>query len=585
MSVYVAPLRDVRFALEHIAGLDHVLGLEPFRHAEPDVVGSLLEECARFVQDLVAPLNRIGDMEGSTLEDGQVVTPPGFQEAYKSYVNAGWGTIGAPARWGGADMPRILGVAVEELFTSACLSFSTGPLLTSSAITALAAHGTDEQRDLYLPKLITGEWSATMNLTEPHAGSDVGALDTRAHPAGDGTYRLAGTKIFITYGDHDMASNVIHLVLARIPGSPPGTKGISMFIVPKLLPDASGEPGERNDVKVVSLEHKLGIRATPTCVMVYGEDRGGAVGYLLGGPDEGMRNMFTMMNTARISVGIQGMAVAERAYQQAAAYARERRQGRAVGATEPMSPIIDHPDVRRMLMTMRSYTEAMRSLIYRAAMHQDLAHAAPDEDQRRRHAKRLALLTPIVKSWCTEIGVEVASIGIQVHGGMGYIEETGAAQHWRDARITPIYEGTNGIQAIDLVMRKLPMDGGRTVGSYIRSLWPSVAALRDVGWYAAADSLDAALSRLEDATGRLLAQTDRPNRVLAGASPYCLMFGGVAAGAMMAESGAAAVAAGDRRKETTCRFYLEQLLPLSTALHGAATSGDEILFDIGAADL
>ena len=295
--------------------------------------------------------------------------------------------------------------------------------------------------------------------------------------------------------------------------------------------------------------------------------------------------MFTMMNTARISVGIQGMAVAERAYQQATAYARERRQGRAVGATEPMSLIIDHPDVRRMLMTMRSYTEAMRSLIYRTAMHQDLSHAAPDEDQRLRHSRYLALLTPIVKSWCTEVGVEVASTGIQVHGGMGYIEETGAAQHWRDARITPIYEGTNGIQAIDLVMRKLPMDGGRVVESYIRSLWPSVAALRGVEWHGAADSLEAALSRLEDATGRLLAESDRPNRVLAGASPYCLMFGGVAAGAMMAEAASAAVAAGDRPKQATCRFYIEQLLPLSTALHGAATGGEELLFDIGAADL
>ena len=585
MSGYLAPLRDVLFTLEHVAGLDHVVAQEPFRHAERDVVGSLLDECARFVQDLVAPLNRVGDREGSTLEDGRVVTPPGFQEAYKSYVSAGWGTIGAPERWGGADMPRILGVAVEELFTSACLSFSTGPLLTASAIAALAAHGTDEQNDLYLPKLITGEWSATMNLTEPHAGSDVGALETKAHPAGDGTYRLTGTKIFITYGDHDMAGNVIHLVLARIPGSPPGTRGISMFIVPKLLPDPNGEPGELNDLKVVSLEHKLGIKATPTCVMVYGEDRGGAIGYLLGGADQGMRNMFTMMNTARVSVGIQGMAVAERAYQQAAAFARERRQGRAVGATEPMSLIIEHPDVRRMLLTMRSYTEAMRALIYRTAMHQDLARAAREEGERRRHSKCLALLTPVLKSWCTEIGVEVASLGIQVHGGMGYIEETGASQHWRDARIAPIYEGTNGIQAIDLVMRKLPVDGGRFVESYLDSLRHPVAGLREAGWDGEAAVLEVALAALQDATRWLLAEPDRPNRALAGASPYCLMFGGVAAGALMAEAGLAALAAGELDKQTTCRFYLNQLLPLSTAMHGAATGGEDILFAIKAADL
>ena len=398
----------------------------------------------------------------------------------------------------------------------------------------------------YLPKLITGEWSAAMNLTEPHAGSDVGALSMRAVPADDGTYRLRGTKIFITYGDHDMSSNVVHLVLARVPGSPPGTRGISMFIVPKFLPDSDGEPGEPNDLKVVSLEHKLGINAAPTCVMAYGDDEDGAVGFLLGSVNSGMRNMFTMMNTARISVAIQGMAVAERAYQQASAFARERRQGRAVGATET-SPIVDHPDVRRMLLAMRSNTEAMRALLYRAAMHQDLARYAGTDRDRRWHADCLALLTPVVKAWCTDLGVEVASLGIQVHGGMGYIEETGAAQHWRDARITPIYEGTNGIQSIDLVMRKLPIDGGRFVRRYIDSLRPPVAGLKELGWDEAAVSLAAALDASAEGADHLLSKTGDPNEQLAGATPYCTMFGIVAGGAMMAEAALAAARSGTTR--------------------------------------
>ncbi|MCY3652906.1 MAG: acyl-CoA dehydrogenase [bacterium] len=585
MSDFRAPLRDIRFTLDHLAGLEHLLSLEAFQSTEPDVVDSLLQECARFVQDLVAPLNRVGDIEGSSIKDGKVVTPSGYRETYRSYVEAGWGTIGAPAKWGGAAMPRILGVAVEEIFTSGCLSFSTGPLLTAGAISAIERHGTEQQKDQFLPKLITGEWAATMNLTEPHAGSDVGALHTKALPSEDGTYRVTGTKIFITYGEHDLSDNIIHLVLARVPGSPPGTKGISMFLVPKFLPDAHGEPAERNDLKAISLEHKLGIKATPTCVMSYGEDRGGAVGYLLGKVNQGMANMFTMMNTARVSVAIQGMAVAERAYQQAAAYARERRQGRAVGATEQMSPIVEHPDVRRMLMTMRSLTEAMRALIYRTAMHQDMSVADPDPDQRRWHSDCLALLTPVIKSWCTEIGVEVASIGIQVHGGVGYIEETGATQHWRDARITPIYEGTNGIQAIDLVGRKLPMEGGHFVKEYIRSMTKTVEWLREQAWFGPADNLEKALSGLEKATDWLLAEQARPNQVLAGASPYCLMFGGIAAGALMAEAALSAISSGDGDKQATCRFFLNQLLPPYTALQSAVTAGEDDLFAIEAASL
>jgi len=584
MSGYTAPLDDIRFSLDHVGGLGDLVCLEAFRHAEADLVSAVLDEGARFVQDLVAPLNRSGDIEGSSLVDGEVRTPSGFKEAYKTFVNAGWGGIDAPAEWGGHQMPRVVGVAFEEMFTAANLAFSNCPLLTAGAVTALAAHGTRDQQDRYLPKLITGEWSAAMNLTEPQAGSDVGALTMRAIPAGDGTYRLTGNKIFITYGDHDMASNVVHLVLARVPGSPPGTRGISMFIVPKFLPDANGEPGEPNDLKVVSLEHKLGIHAAPTCVMAYGDDAGGAVGFLLGTVNKGMRNMFSMMNTARISVAIQGMAVAERAYQQAAAFARERRQGRAVGASET-SPIIDHPDVRRMLMTMRSNTEAMRALLYRAAMHQDLAQHARTEQDRGWHTDCLALLTPVVKTWCTDLGVETASLGIQIHGGMGYIEETGAAQHWRDARITPIYEGTNGIQSIDLVMRKLPIDGGRFVHRYIDSLRLSVAGLRELGWDRAAVSLSTALDALTEGADHLLSKAGDPNQQLAGASPYCTMFGIVAGGAMMAGAAQAAVRTGHNQKQVTTRFYLEQVLPTATGLLPAVKAGAGDLFAIDAASL
>ena len=584
MFGYSAPLEDIRFVLDHIGRLDDLVSLEVFRHAEPDLVSAVLDEGARFVQDLVAPLNRIGDLEGSSIVDGRVRSPSGFKEAYKTFVNAGWGGIDAPVEWGGHQMPRVVGVAFEEMFAAANLAFSNCPLLTAGAVTALTAHGTKEQQETYLPKLITGEWSAAMNLTEPHAGSDVGALSMRATPAGDGTYRLAGTKIFITYGDHDMSSNVVHLVLARAPGSPPGTKGISMFIVPKFLPDANGEPGEANDLKVVSLEHKLGIKAAPTCVMAYGDDTGGAIGFLLGSVNSGMENMFTMMNTARISVAVQGMAVAEGAYQQASAYARERRQGRAVGASES-SPIIDHPDVRRMLLTMRSNTEAMRALLYRAAMHQDLAKHAGTDQERTWHANCLALLTPVAKTWCTDLGVEVASVGIQVHGGMGYIEETGAAQHWRDARITPIYEGTNGIQSIDLVMRKLPIDGGRFVRRYIDSLRLAVDRLHELGWDQAAGSLSVALDTLTEGTDHLLSRSGDPNHQLAGASPFCTMFGIVMGGAMMAEAGLAAARLGNHPKQVTARFYLEQVLPTATGFLPAVKAGSGDLFAIDAASL
>ena len=581
MGEYRAPLADIRFALRNIARLDRLAELPAYSHADPETVDSALDEAARFVGDLVAPLNHPGDRQGSVLTDeGGVRTPDGFREAYRAYVRAGWGGVDFPAEWGGHQMPKAVGLAFEEMLTSANMSFSLCPLLTYSGIDALLAHGSEEQRAAYLPRLISGEWSATMNLTEPQAGSDLGTITARAVPAGDGTYRITGSKIFITYGEHDLTDNIIHFVLARTPGSPPGTKGISMFIVPKFLPDENGGPGRRNDLKAVSLEHKLGIKASPTCVMSFGEDGDGAVGFLLGGEHRGMRNMFTMMNAARISVGLEGMAVAERAYQQAVGYARARKQGKAPGAREE-SLIVEHPDVRRMLLTMRANIEAMRALLYRTAMHQDLAEHAEDEEDRLRHGHTVALLTPVVKTWCTDLGVSLASIGLQVHGGMGFVEETGAAQHYRDARIAPIYEGTNGIQAMDLVMRKLPVDGGGFARSYIKAMRGAADRLRAAGMAESAPPLERAADGLAEAAA-WLTEAEPADR-LAGAAPFCTMFGIVAGGAMMAE---AAAAAPDRpAKRATARFYLEQILPGAAAHHPAAVAGAAPLFAIPPAEL
>ena len=585
MADYRAPLSDMKFVLDHLVDLDELQKLNGYQHADRDLVFSVLDEGARFVQDLIAPLNRVGDQTGSKLSgaDG-VVSPPGFKEAYAHYVETGWGGVDFPAEWGGHGMPSVIGMAFEEMLTSANMSFSLCPLLTFGAIDAILAHGSDEQKSLYLPKLISGEWTATMNLTEPHAGSDLGALTSKAKPMGDGSYRISGSKIFITWGEHDMAENVVHLVLARTPDAPPGTSGISMFIVPKFVPNDDGTPGDRNDLRVVSLEHKLGIHGSPTCVMSFGETDG-AVGWLLGSENKGMRNMFTMMNAARISVGLQGLALAERAYQDARLYALERKQGRAIGATED-SLIVEHPDVRRMLLTLRSNIEAMRALLYVTAFHEDHGHYAEDGTTRKWHSNATALLTPVVKSWATDLGVEMASLALQVFGGMGYVEETGVAQYLRDSRIAPIYEGTNGIQAIDLVMRKLPLDQGAFVGSYLKSMREVLEPLAAIeGFTTAADALDHAVSSLEEATSWLLAQRDDPNAVLAGASPYCRMFGVVAGGWQLARSAIVAAADGPAAKLVTARFYLEQILPAAAALLPSVTAGAGNLFALTADQL
>ena len=601
MSDYRPPLRDIRFVLEHVAGLPELAETEDFAHADPDMVTGLLEEAGRFCAEVIAPTNRTGDLQGSMLEDGEVTTPEGFKKAYQQYVEAGWGTIQHPPEYGGGGFPLLVGNAVKEMITAANMAFSLCPLLTTGAVIDLVHHGDDELQQTFLPKMVTGEWGGTMNLTEPQAGSDVGALTTKAVPVEDGTYRITGQKIFITYGEHDLTENIIHLVLARLPDAPPGTKGISLFLVPKYLVNDDGSRGERNDVTCVGLEHKLGIHASPTCVMAFGDDGDGAVGYLIGEPNKGMRQMFTMMNDARLGVGIEGLAVADRAYQQAAAYARERRQGKATlrGGEEDdghsQALIVRHPDVRRMLMTMRAYIEAMRCLTYvNARAIDDAGHAGNEAD--REEAQKLAdLLTPISKAWCTDLGVELTSLAVQVHGGMGYVEETGVAQHFRDARIAPIYEGTNGIQAIDLVMRKLPYDGGAFVKSFLADMKATANELADGELADVGARLAGGVDTLEEATDWIFAHREDLADVLGAATPYLRLFGQVVGGWFLARSAAAAAALLDgaddadrafaENKIATARFYADNLLPLAHGLLPAVTAGGDELFAIDAAEL
>ena len=583
MNDYRPPLEDIRFVLDHVVGLDTIAEWPGFEHVEADLTHGILEEAGRFMADLIAPLNRIGDTEGATRHtDGSVTLPEGFKEAYAQYVAAGWNGVKASVEYGGHGFPIVVGTAVQEMLTTANMAFALCPMLTHSAILALERYASDEQKATYLEKLTSGRWTGTMVLTESEAGSDLGAIRTKAVPRDDGTWRIFGSKIFITWGEHDLAENIIHLVLARAPDGPPGTKGVSIFIVPKYLPAPDGAPGERNDVKCVSLEHKIGIHASPTCVLTFGEESG-AVGYLLGEVHQGMRAMFTMMNDARLHVGVEGLGISERAYQMALASANERRQGHAVGAPrdEP-SLIIEHPDVQRMLLTMRSSIEAMRSLIYDNAARLDGGEHHPNDQQRRRAAAVGRLLTPVSKAWSTDLGVELTSLGIQIHGGMGYVEETGAAQLWRDSRIAPIYEGTNGIQAIDLVVRKLTQEGGAVVRAYLDEI-ETVALEAEAGGGDIAsigENLTAALSALRGATEWLLAAPDVEDR-LAGASPYLRMFGIVAGGRYLAASAVAAKRLMDTDagngfladKVATARFYARQLLPQAAGLLPAVTSG------------
>jgi 3-(methylthio)propanoyl-CoA dehydrogenase len=592
MDTYAAPLRDIRFVLEHVTPLSELTALDDYTHADPDLVAGLLEEAGRFASEAIAPTNRDGDAHGAKLVDGGVVTPESFKRVYQQYVEAGWGTIQHPAEYGGGAFPLTVANAVKELITSANMAFSLGPLLTTGAVYLLTHHASEEQAQTYLPKMVSGEWSGTMNLTEPQAGSDVGAVTTKAIPQDDGTYRITGQKIYITYGDHDLTDNIIHLVLARLPDAPAGTKGISLFIVPKFLVDEDGSLGERNDVEVVSLEHKLGIHASPTCVMAYGEKGEGAVGFLVGEPNTGMRGMFTMMNDARLGVGVQGLAIAERAYQQSLHYAQERRQGRGpTSKPGEQSPIIEHADVRRMLLTQKAYIEAIRAVCYANAHALDLAHGSPDPVVRDQQQKLADLLTPLSKAWGTDLGVELTSLALQIHGGMGYVEETGVAQHYRDARIAPIYEGTNAIQALDLVGRKLPYDGGAFVKGFLGELRHLAEAVPDE-LASIRDGLTEAMTALERCTEWIFAHNETPNDVFAGATPYLRMFATVVGGAYLAKGAVAARAALDAgdtgsfdaeflaAKVTIARFYAEQLLPSVHGLVGAVTAGADDLYAV-----
>jgi alkylation response protein AidB-like acyl-CoA dehydrogenase len=595
MSEYEAPLDDINFLLEHVIGLSEVAKLPGFEDAQPDFVAALLEEAAKFMREVLSPLNRVGDLEGSRIEGGVVKTPSGFKDAYAKFTEAGWGAVGLPAEFGGAGLPQTVAIIVQEMVASANMAFGLCPALGEGAIAALFDHGSEALKQLYLGKLVTGEWSASMCLTEPQAGSDLGALRTTAERAGDGSYRIKGTKIFITYGDHDMAENVAHLVLARTPDAPPGVRGISCFIVPKLLVGPDGAIGARNEVDVVSLEHKLGIHASPTCVLNFG-DREGATGYLVGEENCGLQYMFTMMNHERIFVACQGLAIAERAYQQAVGYARERDQGRAVGSDRPKgesSPIIDHADVRRMLMTMKSTIEAMRCLLYTVTKAADFAEHHPEAAVREQNGARLALLTPVAKVWLSESGVEIASLAVQIYGGMGYVEESGVAQYLRDARITPIYEGTSGIQALDLVTRKLSLGGGAVVREFLDELCGLDAELAAAGndFESIRANLAAGEAALREATEWLLARNESdPQSVAAAAMPYTEMFSLVAGAGCLARSALAArrqseAGAGDASlsaRLVTARFFCEQILPGAPARLAAVTAGSETLFEIAA---
>jgi len=571
---YRAPVADIAFALKHAAGLQAALAEGLYGDLDEAMVDQVLVEAGRFAGDVIAPLNRVGDKSGTPFKDGAVTTPPGWKEAYTAWAAAGWNGVAAPADYGGQELPHAVNAACIEMWNSGSMAFGIGPALTMAAIDALAAYGNDDLKTRYLGKLISGEWMGTMQLTEPQAGSDVGALRTRATRAGDGSYRITGSKIFITYGEHDLTSNIIHFVLARLPDAPPGTKGVSLFLVPKVMPD-----GKRNDVRAHSVEHKLGIHGSPTCTMIYG-DQGGAVGFLIGEEHKGMACMFTMMNRTRLAVGLQGVAIAELATQQALSYSRERKQG-AGGA------IISYPDVKRMLLTMRALTGAARAICYATAVAIDRSQRGKTEAARKAGDQRASLLTPVAKAFSTDIGIEVASLGVQVHGGMGYIEETGAAQHYRDARIATIYEGTNGIQAIDLVTRKLPLAGGETVALYLDELRAKVSAIKasnEPAFGDAAARLGEAVDSLERTTHWLLAQKSS-DAALAGATPYLRMFGHAAGGCMLAEQALAALreSVDAPSRIALARFFAENIAVQASGLERGVTEGAESITNAQAA--
>ncbi len=580
---YNAPVKDMMFDLEHLAGLGTIAQLPGFEDATPDTAQAVLEECARFNRDVIAPLNQEGDRNPGEWHDGAVTTAPGFREAFRQFAEAGWQGLQHPAEFGGQGLPKTIAAACGEMLNSASLSFALCPLLSDGAIEALLTAGSADQKQRYVPKMHSGQWTGTMNLTEPQAGSDLAMVRTRAMPQEDGSYRIFGQKIFITYGEHDMAENIVHLVLARLPDAPAGVKGISLFVVPKILPD-----GRRNDVWCASIEHKLGIKASPTAVLVYGDGKGavgeGAIGELVGEPNRGLEYMFIMMNAARYAVGMQGVAVAERAYQKAAGYARDRVQSRPVdGSSAGAAAIVHHPDVRRMLMTMRSLTEGARALALGAAGLHDVGRAHPDAQQRQAHEAAYEFLVPIVKGFSTEMSIEVASLGVQVHGGMGYIEETGAAQYYRDARILTIYEGTTAIQANDLVGRKTVRDGGALALEFAQRVQRVEARLEAEG-SAQALAIAAQLAAAREAYAqvvRFVASNGKadPNAAYAASVPYLMLAGTLLAGWQLAQSWLATAdlpateAEFARAKRATAAFYCAHVLPRCGALRDAAVAG------------
>jgi len=588
---YKAPLKDMLFGIRHLAAIDELATIPAFADAGFETAQAVLEECAKFNEGVLSPLNWAGDQNPSSWKQGVVTTTPGFKEAFKQYVDGGWQGLQHPLDFGGQGLPKTIGAACGEMLNSANMSFALCPLLTDGAIEALLTAGSDELKATYLEKLVSGQWTGTMNLTEPQAGSDLAAVRSRAEPQPDGTYKVFGTKIYITYGEHDMAENIVHLVLARVTGAPEGVKGISLFVVPKFMVQADGSPGARNDVHCVSIEHKLGIKASPTAVLQYG-DHGGAVGYLVGQENRGLEYMFIMMNSARYAVGMQGIAIAERAYQKAVQFAKDRVQSRPVDGSLPGSgPIIHHPDVKRMLMTMRAYTEGCRGMAAVAAAAYDAAHHHPDADTRKQNQSFYEFMVPLVKGYSTEMSLEVTSLGVQVHGGMGFIEETGAAQYYRDAKILTIYEGTTAIQANDLVGRKTSRDGGQTaraIAGQIEATEAELFALGSPAALAVAKRLQAARLALLDVIDFVAGNTKAsPNAVFAGSVPYLMLAGNVVAGWQMArallvaEQALASADSGDfgadfmRAKITTARFYADHLLTKAPGIRDSIVEGAE----------
>ncbi len=592
MTTYIAPVRDMQFVIRELAGLERLNALPGYEEVTLELADAVLEEAAKLASEVLAPLNKTGDEQGASLTRDGVVAAQGFGAAYRQFVENGWNGLGGDSEYGGQGLPGLIAAATVEIWNSANMAFALCPLLTAGAMEALKQHGARELKARYLPKLVSGEWTGTMNLTEPQAGSDLSAVRTKAVPEGD-HYRLYGQKIFITWGDHDMTDNVVHLVLARTPDAPEGVRGISLFLVPKVLIDADGNLGERNDVRCVSIEHKLGIHASPTCVMSFG-DAQGAIGYLVGQENKGLAHMFTMMNEARQKVGLQGLGIAERAYQAARDYAKERVQGRPAGQKSgDRVTIIHHPDVRRMLLTMKSQIEAMRAFGYVLAADLDLAHKHPDEAERRRRQARVDLLIPVLKGWCTELAVEVTSLGVQVYGGMGFIEETGACQYLRDARIAPIYEGTTGIQAADLVGRKLPADKGWAMAALIgemRAVEPQLAQADGADFASIRAALRDGVLALEQATQWVLQTIEQdPDATLAASFSYLMLVGYVCGGWQMARAAVAARAclqSGEhkgfyRAKIATATFYAEQIMPKANALLSVVKSGASTALALG----